>query len=185
MRVDGAMQRKGQVRALFGSRALMLTNQSLNRYEVADVTSTASTRVEVPAAFQPATFDALGLWGDYVLGFNTLGASQTPTTVVLNYRTHQSWQHAGYPIEIGDGFVVMQLPASAGDPNTDDVLAVWNILTDAVTRMPDRDWGAVSSDGSHRAGVQHRLATGRARHQSAPPARPPGCWGSSRSPAST
>lgn len=150
MSVDGAMLRKGQVRALFGSRALMLTNQSLNRYEVADVTSTASTRVEVPAAFQPATFDAMGLWGDYVLGFNTLGASQTPTTVVLNYRTHQSWQHAGYPIEIGDGFVVMQLPASSGDPNVDDVLGVWNILTDAVTRMPDRDWGAVSSDGSHR-----------------------------------
>jgi hypothetical protein len=150
MRVDGAAQRKGQVRTLFGSRALMLTNQSLNRYEVADVTSPASTRVDVPAAFQPATFDALGLWGDYVLGFNTLGASQTPTTVVLDYRTHQSWRHSGYPIEIGDGFVVMQLPAAAGDTNTDDVLAVWNILNDTVTRMPDRDWSAVSSDGSHR-----------------------------------
>jgi len=150
MRVDGAAQRKGQVHALFGSRALMLTNQSLNRYEVADVTSPASARVDVPAAFQPATFDAMGLWGDCVLGFNTLGASRTPTTIVLNYRTHQSWQHSGYPIEIGDGFVVMQLPAAAGDTNTDDVLAVWNILTDAVTRMPDRDWSAVSSDGSHR-----------------------------------
>ncbi len=150
MRVDGKPQRQGQVRALFGSHALMLTNQSLNRYEVADVTSSASTRVDVPAAFQPATFDALGLWGDYVLGFNSLGASRTPTTVVLNYRTHQSWQHAGYPIEVGDGFVVLQLPAAAGDPNTDDVLAVWNILTDAVTRMPDRDWSAVSTDGSHR-----------------------------------
>jgi hypothetical protein len=69
---------------------------------------------------------------------------------VLDYRTHQSWQHAGYPIEIGDGFVVMQLPAEPGDSNTDEVLAVWNILTDAVTRMPDRDWAAVSSDGSHR-----------------------------------
>jgi hypothetical protein len=150
MRVDGTTQRKGQVRALFGSQALMLTNQSLNRYEVADVRSTASTRVDVPAAFQPATFDAIGLWGDYVLGFNTLGASRTPTTIVLNYRTHQSWQRTGYPIEMGDGFVVLQLPAAAGDTNTDDVLAVWNILTDAVTRMPDRDWSAVSSDGSHR-----------------------------------
>jgi hypothetical protein len=150
MRVDGAAQRKGQVRALFGSRALMLTNQSLNRFEVADVTSAASTRVEVPAEFGPATFDAMGLWGDYVLGFNTVGASKTPTTIVLNYRTHQSWKHAGYPIEVGDGFAVLQLPAAAGDPNTDDVLTVWNILTDAVTRMPDRDWSAVSSDGSHR-----------------------------------
>ncbi len=150
MRVDGSAQRKGQVRALFGSHALMLTNQSLNRFEVADVTSTASTRVDVPAQFGPATFDAIGLWGDYVLGFNTLGASKTPTTIVLNYRTHQSWQHAGYPIEVGDGFAVLQLPAAAGDPNTDDVLAVWTILTDAVTRMPDRDWSAVSSDGSHR-----------------------------------
>jgi hypothetical protein len=128
----------------------MLTNQSLNRFEVADVTSSASTRVDVPAEFRPATFDAMGLWGDYVLGFNTLGPSGTPTTIVLNYRTHQSWQHAGYPIEVGDGFAVLQLPAAAGDPNTDDVLAVWNILTDAVTRMPDRDWSAVSSDGSHR-----------------------------------
>ncbi|HEY3545472.1 MAG TPA: hypothetical protein VGK17_05205 [Propionicimonas sp.] len=150
MRVDGSAQRKGQVRALFGSHALMLTNQSLNRFEVADVTSTASTRVDVQAQFGPATFDAIGLWGDYVLGFNTLGASKTPTTIVLNYRTHQSWQHVGYPIEVGDGFAVLQLPAAAGDPNTDDVLAVWNILTDAVTRMPDRDWSAVSSDGSHR-----------------------------------
>ena len=150
MRVDGTALRKGQVRALFGSRALMLTNQSLNRFEVADVTSSASTRVVVPAEFGPATFDAVGLWGDYVLGFNTLGAAKTPTTIVLNYRTHQSWQHAGYPIEVGDGFAVLQLPAAAGDPNTDDVLAVWNILTDAVTRMPDRDWSAVSSDGSHR-----------------------------------
>ena len=150
IRVDGQALRRGQMRALFGSRALMLTNQSLNRYEVADVTSTASTRVDVPLAFGPMTFDAVGLWGDYVLGFNTLGAARTPTTVVLNYRTHQSWQHAGYPIEIGDGFVVMQLPAAAGDPHTDDVLGVWNILTGAVTRMPDRDWRAVSSDGSHR-----------------------------------
>ncbi len=150
IRVDGHAERKGQVRGLFGSRALLLTNQSLNRYEVADMTSTTSTRVDVPAAFEPGTFDGVGLWGDYVLGFNALGAAKTPTTIVLNYRTHQTWQHVGYPIEVGDGFVVMQLPAADDDPNADDVLGVWNILTDTVTRMPDRDWRAVSSDGSHR-----------------------------------
>jgi hypothetical protein len=149
MRVDGAEERKGQVRALFGSEALMLTNAGLNRYEVVDVTGTASTRVEVPAPYA-ANFDGLGLWGDYVLGFTTVGNDDTPITVVVNHRTRQSWHHVGYPIELADGFVAIQVPAEAGDKNTDDELAAWNFLTGIVTRMPDRDWGAVTTDGSHR-----------------------------------
>jgi len=148
-RLDGVEERKGQVRALFGSEALMLTNPSLNRYEVVDVTGTASTRVPVPSLYAP-NFTGFGLWGDYVLGFTTLGNDDTPITVVVNHRTQQSWHQVGYPIELADGFVAIQVPADPGDPNRDDHLAVWNFLTGIVTRLPDRDWGAVTTDGSHR-----------------------------------
>ena len=56
-----------------------------------------------------------------MLGFTTVGNDDTPITVVVNYRTKQYWHHVGYPIELADGFVALQVSAEAGDPNTDDV----------------------------------------------------------------
>lgn len=149
-RVDGRVMNNSQVRGLFGSLALRLASASLNRYEVIDVVTGAISRVVVPARLEPLKFVGKAIWGDLVLGWAPVGAGQVPTTVVLNYRTGQTWDRVGYPVAIGDGFVAIQLLAGDPDNDYDDPLVVWNLETGEDTVTPDLDWWEVATDGTRR-----------------------------------
>lgn len=149
-RVDGKVMNNSQVRGLFGSLALRLASASLNRYEVIDVVTGAISRIVVPARLEPQKFVGRGIWGDLVLGWAPVGPGQVPTTIVVNYRTGETWDRVGYPFAIGDGFVAVQLPS--GDPANayDDQLAVWNLATGEDAVIPDLDWWEVATDGTRR-----------------------------------
>lgn len=149
LRVDGKVMRTGQPKYLFGSLALMLTNGSLNRHEVIDLTTGEAIRVTVPAKYRPLNFAYAGIWGDWVLGYTELGGNRVPTTVALNYRTGDAFDRVGYPVAIGDGFAAVYTISSdnLGDRYQ---LAVWRFGTGESEVVPDDDWRAVSTDGSHR-----------------------------------
>ncbi len=149
-RVDGKAMNNSQVRGLFGSLALRLASASLNRYEVVDVATKVVRPVVVPSRLEPRKFTGEAIWGDLILGWAPIGASQTPTTIVLDYRTGQAWDRVGFPWGIGDGYVIIQLPAGDPDDAYDDQLAVWNLATGEETVVPDLDWWEVATDGTHR-----------------------------------
>jgi len=142
MRVDGTpvLASAGEVVTLFGSLALRKAGAG---YEVVDVTQ-PTTSIPVDFAQCPGSnFEAVGLWGDWVLARDTVSDG----TVVLDFR-HPATCHArsGAPVAIGDRFALVG-PLDAGTDLPD--LVVWNFLnghTDLLASNPT----TVGTDGSHK-----------------------------------
>jgi hypothetical protein len=141
MRVDGTtvLASAGHVVALFGSLALRKAGSA---YEVVDTTHPSSPLPVSFAACPSGTFEAVGLWGDWVLAMD----SGSGDTVVVRYRNGTTCKHhVGAPEAIGDGFALVT-PENQGTGNLD--LLAWNFLTlgeDLLVSNPTM----AATDGSH------------------------------------
>lgn len=145
MRVDGKALASATIRGMFGSLVLERTNASLGRYDVVDLVSGASVRVDVPLKYRVQGFTLGGLWGDWVYGY-TFDSDNVPYTLAINYRTSQSYARYGLPVDYGDSFVALQYYDDDGALR----LEVWNPATEATESIPDVDWNTVVTDGTGR-----------------------------------
>lgn len=145
MQVDGKALKQATIRGMFGSLILMRTNASLGRYDVYDLVTKQSARVNVPVKYRLQGFSLAGLWGDWVFGY-TFDSHYIPYTLAINYRTDQVYERYGLPVDYGDSFVAIQYY----DDNDALRLEVWNPATQATESVPDVDWDAVVTDGTAR-----------------------------------
>jgi hypothetical protein len=125
------------------------TSAPLGRYDVVDMVSGDSVRVNVPLTYRRQGFSMAGLWGDWAYGY-TFDSTGVPYTLAFNYRTGKTFTRYGLPVDYGDGFVVVKY--ADVDAGGADVLGleVWNPTTGQAETIPDTDWDQVGTDGTHR-----------------------------------
>jgi len=147
--VEGTVRKSATIRGLFGSLVLVRTSAPLNRYDVVDVTTGDTVRVEVPLTYRRQGFTMGGLWGDWAYGY-TFDSSLVPYTLAFNYRTGKTYQRYGLPVDYGDGFVLVKYADTNDDGDDVTSLEAWNPATGQAETIPDTDWDQVVTDGTSR-----------------------------------
>jgi len=149
LNVEGTVLKSATIRGLFGSLVLVRTSAPLGRYDVVDIATGDSVRVEVPLTYRRQGFDLAGLWGDWAYGY-TFDSSLVPYTLAFNYRTGKNYKRYGLPVDYGDGFVLMKYADTNADGDDVTSLEAWNPATGQAETIPDADWDQVVTDGTSR-----------------------------------
>ncbi len=141
-RIDGTRMLKN-VSASFGSMALR--ELSGKRFQVVDVTGgTPTITGALPAAATYGVEDA-SMWGDWVMV--AAEGDTGDSAVVFNYRdTTKVYTLDGYPVELGDGFALVE------DPDGNAVAWQFRDGTTETVLAADTDVSAAATDGTGHIG---------------------------------